>query len=77
MRLGLTTLYGDNMSLILISKNNDSGDEVYSNINTGIDEIMSEELKATKISLTESEREKIIEKRLSKSLSNNSIFLDF
>lgn len=50
------------MSLILTRKGKDTGEEVYSRINTGIDEKMSEVLKAKKISLTESEREKIMEK---------------
>lgn len=50
------------MSLILNRKGKNTSEEVYSHIGTGIDEIMSEVLKAKKISLTESEREKIMEK---------------
>ena len=50
------------MSFALTRKGKEADEEVYSYINTGIDEIMSEVLKAKKISLTESEREKIMEK---------------
>ena len=50
------------MSLILTRKGKDTDEEVYSHIDTGIDEIMSEVLKAKKIALTDSEREKIMEK---------------
>ena len=50
------------MSLILTRKGKDTDEEVYSHIDTGIDEIMSEVLKAEKIALTESEIEQIMKK---------------
>ena len=50
------------MSLILTRKGNDTGEEVYSHIDTRIDGIMSEELKAKKIALTDSEKEQIMKK---------------
>ena len=65
------------MSLILTRKGKETGEEVYSHINTGIDEIMAEELKAKKISLTESEREKIIEKCPIEKIDNDVDKLNF
>lgn len=50
------------MSLILSRKGNDTGEEVYPHIDTRIDGIMSEELKAKKIALTDSEKEQIMKK---------------
>lgn len=70
-------IIGDIMSLILTRKGKETGEEVYSHINTGIDEIMSEELKAKKISLTESEREKIIEKCPIEKIDNDVDKLNF
>ena len=55
-------IIGDKMSLILTRKGKDTGEEVYSRINTEIDEKMSEELKAKKIALTDSEKEQIMKK---------------
>lgn len=65
------------MSLILTRKGKDTDEEVYSHIDTGIDEIMSEVLKAKKISLTESEREKIMEKNPIKKIDNKVDRLTF
>lgn len=50
------------MSLILTRKGNDTGEELYPHIDTRIDGIMSEELKAKKIALTDSEKEQIMKK---------------
>lgn len=50
------------MSFALTRKGKEADEEVYSHINTGIDEIMSEVLKAEKIALTESEIEQIMKK---------------
>ena len=68
---------GDIMSLILTRKGEGTGEEVYSHIDTRIDEIMSEELKAKKISLTESEREKIMEKCPIEKIDNDVDKLNF
>ena len=47
------------MSLILTRKGKETDEEVYQYIDTRIDEIMTKELKAKKIFLTESDEEKI------------------